>query len=103
MIGGLAGALLINQTSFVSPAVMDWRHSGYLVVMVVVGGAGSLFGPSFGAAAVLILEEGRRATEYWPVIAGLLPFAVIQASEQFKGVPSLHPRHRGRVDISYED
>jgi hypothetical protein len=42
-------------------------------------------------------------TEYWPLIAGLLPFAVIQASEQFKVVPSLRPRRRGRVDISREE
>src|SRR5438874_2960968 len=47
---GLAGALLANNTDFVSPAVMYWTRSGDLMVMVILGGMGSLFGPVIGAA-----------------------------------------------------
>ena len=54
---GLAGALLANHTSFISPAMMHWTRSGDLIVMVVLGGMGSLFGPVIGAVAFLLLEE----------------------------------------------
>jgi branched-chain amino acid transport system permease protein len=56
-ICGLAGALLANQTNFISPAMMHWTRSGDLIVIVVLGGMGSLFGPVFGAIAFLLLEE----------------------------------------------
>ncbi|MGC1680531.1 MAG: branched-chain amino acid ABC transporter permease, partial [Pseudolabrys sp.] len=54
---GLAGALLANHTDFVSPAMMYWTRSGDLIIMVVLGGMGSTFGPLFGAVALLVLEE----------------------------------------------
>ncbi|HEX2888607.1 branched-chain amino acid ABC transporter permease [Vineibacter terrae] len=56
-ICGLAGALLANHTEFISPAMMHWTRSGDLIVMVVLGGMGSLFGPLYGAIAFLLLEE----------------------------------------------
>ncbi len=56
-ICGLAGALLANHTEFISPAMMHWTRSGDLIVMVVLGGMGSLLGPVYGAVAFLLLEE----------------------------------------------
>ncbi len=68
---GLAGALLANHTSFISPALMHWTRSGDLIVMVVLGGLGSLFGPLIGAVAFLLLEEAlSRVTEYPDLILG---------------------------------
>jgi branched-chain amino acid transport system permease protein len=68
---GLAGALLANHTSFISPALMHWTRSGDLIVMVVLGGLGSLFGPVIGAVTFLLLEEGlSRLTEYSNLILG---------------------------------
>jgi len=68
---GLAGALLANHTSFISPALMHWTRSGDLIVMVVLGGSGSLFGPLIGAVAFLLLEEVlSRVTEYPDLILG---------------------------------
>ena len=65
-ICGLAGALLANNTDFVSPAVMYWTRSGDLMVMVILGGMGSLFGPVIGAIVYLVLEELlSQVTEYW--------------------------------------
>src|ERR1700736_650534 len=51
----LAGALLANNTDFVSPAVMYWTRSGDLMVMVILGGMGTLFGPVIGAVVYLVL------------------------------------------------
>jgi branched-chain amino acid transport system permease protein len=70
---GLAGGLLANQTEYVSPGLMHWTLSGELMVMVLLGGLGSLFGPVLGAAVFLILEEVLAAyTEHWMVYMGLL-------------------------------
>jgi branched-chain amino acid transport system permease protein len=73
---GLAGFLLANQTGFVSPAYMTWQRSGELIVMVVLGGLGSLHGAILGAVAYLLLEEGLSdLTQHWKLIFG--PFLVL--------------------------
>ena len=77
-ICGLAGALLANHTDFVSPAMMYWTRSGDLMVMVVLGGMGSLFGPVIGTIAFLLLEEAlSQFTEYWALIMGPLLLLVV--------------------------
>jgi branched-chain amino acid transport system permease protein len=77
-ICGLAGALLANHTEFVSPAMMHWTRSGDLIVMVVLGGMGSIFGPLIGAVALLVLEEVLSGiTEYWQIILGPLLLLVV--------------------------
>ncbi len=75
---GLAGALLANNTDFVSPAVMYWTRSGDLMVMVILGGMGSLFGPALGAIVYLLLEEAlSQVTEYWALIMGPLLLLIV--------------------------
>jgi branched-chain amino acid transport system permease protein len=75
---GLAGALLANHTEFVSPAMMHWTRSGDLIVMVVLGGMGSVFGPLIGAIALLVLEEFLSGiTEYWQIILGPMFLLVV--------------------------
>jgi len=75
---GLAGALLANNTDFVSPAVMYWTRSGDLMVMVILGGMGTLFGPAIGAVVYLVLEELlSRVTEYWALIMGPLLLLIV--------------------------
>ncbi|HEY1310903.1 MAG TPA: branched-chain amino acid ABC transporter permease [Pseudolabrys sp.] len=75
---GLAGALLANHTDFVSPAMMYWTRSGDLIIMVVLGGMGSVVGPVLGAVALLLLEELLSGiTEYWQIILGPLLLLVV--------------------------
>lgn len=77
-ICGFAGALLGNFTNFISPEMMDWTRSGELIFMVVLGGAGSLFGPVLGAAAFLLLEEVfSDLTIYWQLPFGMLLLLVV--------------------------
>ena len=57
MICGIAGALFANWNEFVSPAVMHWTRSGDLLIMVILGGMGTLFGPVLGTVLFLLLEE----------------------------------------------
>ena len=75
---GLAGALLANHTDFISPAVMHWTRSGDLIVMAVLGGMGTVFGPVIGAVALLVLEEVLSGvTEYWQIIMGPIFLLVV--------------------------
>jgi branched-chain amino acid transport system permease protein len=78
---GLSGALLANAAEFVGPAYMSWQRSGELIVMVVLGGMGTLFGPVVGAAAFVLLEEWLAdLTEHWQIILGpVLLFVVVFA------------------------
>jgi branched-chain amino acid transport system permease protein len=70
-ICGLAGFLLANDVGFVSPAYMTWQRSGELIIMVILGGLGSLHGAILGAAAYVILEEVLAGfTEHWKMIFG---------------------------------
>jgi|TARA_B100000315_G_scaffold235058_1_gene249591 branched-chain amino acid transport system permease protein len=73
-----AGWLMGNYNYFFSPEMMGWTHSGELIFMVVLGGAGSLFGPLYGAIVLIILEEQlSSATVYWPLILGAILIAVV--------------------------
>ena len=56
VICGIAGVLLGNFTSFISPEMMDWTRSGELIFMVVLGGTGTLMGSIVGAAVFILLE-----------------------------------------------
>jgi branched-chain amino acid transport system permease protein len=58
--------------------MMSWTRSGDLMFMVILGGAGSLFGPVMGAVAILLLEEYlARLTVYWQLPFGLLLIATV--------------------------
>ena len=75
---GFAGALLGNQNEFISPSMMTWLKSGDLIIIVVLGGMGTLFGPVVGAVAFLFLEEFlSNITENWQVIFGPMLVLVV--------------------------
>jgi branched-chain amino acid transport system permease protein len=77
-IGGLAGGLLAVSQQFVSPADMAWARSGELVVMVVLGGLATVWGPVAGAAVFLVLELVLSSfTISWQLPFGLLIIATI--------------------------
>lgn len=84
---GLAGALIANQIEFVSPSFIHWTVSGEILVMVILGGMGTLLGPVFGAAALLLLEEFlSRYTEHWMIILGpILLFVILFARRGLYG------------------
>ncbi len=78
VICGIAGALLANQNLFISPAIMHWSRSGEIMVMVILGGMGSLFGSVLGAMSYLTLEDLlSRLTQHWQIIMGPFLFLVV--------------------------
>jgi branched-chain amino acid transport system permease protein len=93
---GLAGALLANNTDFISPATMFWTRSGDLMVMVVLGGLATAFGPLIGTVTYLLLEEalsriaqipGLRIAEYHGLFIG--PALLLVAIYLRGGIESL--------------
>ena len=87
-MAGLSGALLANQNEFASPELMHWTKSGELMVMVLLGGMGTLFGPVLGAATFLLMEYYLAMyTEHWMVILG--PFLILVVLFAKKGLYGL--------------
>ncbi|MFN6998156.1 MAG: branched-chain amino acid ABC transporter permease [Aquincola tertiaricarbonis] len=77
-LAGLAGALLANQSSFVSPSLLQWSQSGMLMIMVILGGVGHLWGGVVGAVVFLLLEEVLAGfTIHWQFGLGAALLAVV--------------------------
>jgi branched-chain amino acid transport system permease protein len=85
---GLAGALLANQTEYLTPSYMHWTRSGDIMVMVILGGMGTLYGPVLGAVVFLLLEDFLSAwTVHWQVVLGpLLVLIVLYARHGLYGL-----------------
>jgi len=80
-MAGLCGALFANDILFVSPSMMSWIRSGDLFAMVIIGGVGTLYGPVYGAVAILGLEELLMPwTEYWRLIFAPILIALVLGS-----------------------
>ena len=85
---GLAGALMANHAEYISPGLMHWTLSGELMVMVLLGGLGTIFGPIIGALIFLLSEEVLSMfTEHWMLYMG--PFLILVVIFAPKGLIGL--------------
>lgn len=90
---GLAGALLANQSGLASPSLLQWTQSGTLLVMVIIGGVGYLYGGVVGALVLLGLEEFLLSWfEHWHMALGGLLLGIVLFAP--KGVAALFGRSR---------
>jgi branched-chain amino acid transport system permease protein len=93
-LGGLAGALMVNHQNYVSPNLMHWTQSGILMVMVILGGVGTLTGGLWGALVLLILEDVlAEYTLHWQFYVGWFLLAVVLLAP--KGLAGLRRRKAG--------
>jgi branched-chain amino acid transport system permease protein len=70
---GLAGALFAPFRGFASPEVMFWVLSGQALMMVVMGGIGTLVGPVLGAMVFILIQEiASSYTEHWMIFTGVV-------------------------------
>jgi branched-chain amino acid transport system permease protein len=103
--GGLAGALYAAFAGFASPELFFWLVSGRALIMVVVGGAGTLIGPILGGVFFIFLEhELSQVTDLWPLVFGSIFMAFVMfapegiwglLTSRFKsvtGIPTAGPR-----------
>jgi branched-chain amino acid transport system permease protein len=92
---GVAGALLVNHTAYLTPDFMHWTRSGDIMFMVILGGIGTTGGPLVGAAALLLLEDTLSGwTEHWHLYVGIfLVLVVLFAKRGLAGL--LHGKRDG--------
>jgi len=95
---GLAGALLVNHTAYLTPEFMNWTRSGELMFMVILGGIATSAGPLLGAAVLLLLEDvlqgwsllPREAVrDHWQLYLGI--FLVLVVLFARRGLAGLLP------------
>ena len=102
MLAGLAGALFASIDGFVTPELFNWHQSGLAIMMVVLGGAGTLYGPIIGAFAYAMLEEvlksasivGPLIADHWRLGTGVtLVVAVLMSPDGLAGFLSWKRPH----------
>ena len=77
-ITGWAGALYADLNKFVSPSMLSWETSGEIMIIVILGGVGRLFGPLAGAILFILLEHYLGGIfEFWKILLGLALLAVV--------------------------
>ena len=77
-VTGLAGALFADLNRFVSPAMFSWQFSGEIIIFVIIGGVGRLFGPVVGALVFVALEHLLGGvSDFWHVYLGALLLIIV--------------------------
>lgn len=100
-LAGLAGYLAAMQFGFVNPSNLHWHASGSVLMMVIMGGMGTVFGPALGAFAFELLHyfyEGL--TEHWLLLMGFTVIGLVLFLPRGLGglLLSLTGRSRDRLD-----
>jgi branched-chain amino acid transport system permease protein len=87
MVAGFAGSLSAQHTLFIAPNLLNWTTSGEVLVMVILGGLGTLVGPVIGAASLVFLRhELSSLTDYWgAVLGGFLILVVLSRQNGIVG------------------
>jgi branched-chain amino acid transport system permease protein len=70
-LAGLAGYLGACQFGFVNPEILSWQQSGNVLLMVILGGLGNLYGAAMGAFAFVLMQEFLSSlTKHWQLLMG---------------------------------
>ena len=101
-LAGLGGAIFASIDGFVPPEILGWRESGLAIMMVVLGGVGTLWGSILGAVVYSLAEEvlksahwvGPVVAEHWPIAMGCLLIAAVLGAP--KGLAGLMPVRAAR-------
>jgi branched-chain amino acid transport system permease protein len=77
-LAGFAGTLSAQHTQFITPNLLHWTTSGEVLVMVILGGLGTLVGPVIGAAVLTLLRhELSNVTDYWGFWLGFFLILIV--------------------------
>jgi len=78
MMAGFAGSLYAFFNSYVSPDLVNWVFSGEVMLMVIIGGVGTLLGPALGSAIYIVIQHYVSSyTDYWQMIMGAIFVIVV--------------------------
>ncbi len=79
-LAGVAGVLAAQHMQFVSPELMVWTTSGEALIVLILGGIGTLSGPVLGAALFVVVRHWASGlTSHWHLIVGAMLIAVVLA------------------------
>ncbi|WP_435348576.1 ABC transporter permease [Haloarchaeobius sp. HRN-SO-5] len=77
-LGGLAGALFAVHYGYAAPALLHWINSGDVIIMAVLGGTGTLYGPMIGASVFIVFEEQLSSLiPWWRLLLGVFFVLVV--------------------------
>jgi branched-chain amino acid transport system permease protein len=83
IFAGVAGVLMAYYNRFVSPSELHLVTSVEALIMVILGGAGTLFGPAIGAGIVILVKTFVSGyTEHWMIILGIVYIASVMFAPQ---------------------
>jgi branched-chain amino acid transport system permease protein len=87
LFAGAAGALVAQTTQIVSLDVFDFHRSADVLLMLIIGGTGYLYGGIIGAALFIAIKDGLSSAtpEYWEFWIGLLLVALVLAGRERVG------------------
>ncbi|HBM44363.1 branched-chain amino acid ABC transporter permease [Vreelandella alkaliphila] len=102
VMAAIAGMLAAMQYGFANPAQLGWHTSGEVLMMLILGGMGTIFGPILGAFAYeILLFVYEHATTHWPILMGLtIIVAVLVLPRGIAGVMIAPPWQRKRTTVS---
>ncbi len=77
-LAGLAGFLEAAHTGFITPSYLSWHESGAILVVVILGGMATFYGPIIGAVALVLLEDFLpEMTEHWKILLGVIIVLIV--------------------------
>lgn len=87
-VAALAGSLYTQEVGSITPDAFLWITAGEVLLMVIIGGSGALFGPLLGAALFILLQSIVSSySERWMLIVGLtFVFLVLLAPQGIAGL-----------------
>ena len=101
-LAGLAGYMAAVQYGFVNPEILSWHQSGAVLMMVILGGMGTLYGSVVGAFAFVLLQEVLSnqawfgiAAKHWQLAMGI--FIMLVALYMPQGLAGLVQKFRGKA------
>ncbi len=78
LLTGLAGALYPGRAAYATPDLLHWSVSGEFIIMVMIGGLGTLVGPILGGAFFILLQEKASSyVEWYSIIVGLVLVLIV--------------------------
>jgi len=102
LLTGLGGALYPVRSAFATPDLLLWTVSGEFIIMVMIGGLGTLVGPLIGGVFFIVLQEKVSSyVDWYFIVIGLTLIGIILFMPKgLVGVQRIFGRHPWRVTAS---